>query len=70
MSDPHLAMGPYWVDLECPECGEVVAVAVSLASVLTAPSDAVATLKLKAKSGKVDHMCNQLRLDIAGITTP
>lgn len=58
----HLTMGPYWVDLVCPECDDVVTVAVTLGSVLTAPSDDAATLKVKAKSLKVAHLCRQLRL--------
>ena len=59
---PHLGMGVYWVDLTCPECDDVVTVSVALVSVLTAPSDDGATLRLKAKSAKMPHLCRQLRL--------
>ena len=62
-----LMMGEYIARLECPDCGAGTAVSVALSTVLTASTDEPSSLKLRAKSGKVEHRCGisgeQLRLE-------
>lgn len=63
MSDtPPLQIGNYRIDLPCPRCGALVTVAARLTAVLTADTDDVQSLRLKARSRPADHACGQSQL--------
>lgn len=63
MAEPrHLTMGPYWVDLLCPECRLPVTVAAKLSTRLTVTSDEPAQLRLVVATAKAEHLCGQLQL--------
>jgi hypothetical protein len=70
MGLPVLACGTYVLNLQCPECGCVVEVAIHLDTRLTMDSSG-ASLAAKLGSKAVDHLCGQLRLITAnGKTAP
>ena len=70
MGMPVLACGTYVLNLQCPECGSVVEVAIHLDTRLTMDSSG-ASLAAKLGSKAVDHLCGQLRLITAnGQTAP
>ena len=55
----HLPVGLHAVEAPCPNCGVLELIWVTLSTVLTSPSDADATLKVKAASKPVVHLCGQ-----------
>jgi len=61
----HLTMGPYWVDLLCPECNLPVVVAAKLSTRLTVTGDDPAELRLVVSTSKAEHLCGQLQLQLA-----
>ncbi|GAB3889013.1 hypothetical protein [Terrabacter terrigena] len=67
---PPLSIGTHIVDVPCPRCGSLETILVRLSSVLTEGTGDDTTLKLRARSKAVDHMCGSRRLlDGAGVLT-
>jgi len=62
MKPQPLTTGLYWVDLPCPRCHALETVAVVLSSVLTTPDEDEPSLRLRAKSRPIDHLCGQGRM--------
>ena len=55
----HLNVGRHAVEAPCPTCGVIELIFVTLSTVLTTPNDDDATLRVKAASKPVIHLCGQ-----------
>lgn len=61
-----LDLGPHKVALRCPDCDDRVVIEVDLVTVRERATDRGVSLRLKAKSSKVAHLCGQVRFDLDG----
>jgi hypothetical protein len=62
---PAITPGTYWVDADCPTCGQAERIAAQIVAKLTVTDDdAPPTIRVALKSRPVDHACHQMRISI------
>lgn len=61
----HLSTGHYVIEAPCPRCGVIEPMPVTIAAVLTEPTDDDPTLKVRLKGKAIVHDCRQTRITIA-----